>query len=51
MVLGAARFIEATPFSKGLRHADMVDTVQKARVVEGLQAILYAPVFIGAGRR
>jgi hypothetical protein len=48
MVLGAARFIEATPFSRGVRHADTVDTVQQPRVVEGLQVSLYAQVIAGA---
>jgi hypothetical protein len=42
MVLGVVRFTEATPFSKGVRHADIVDTMQQARVVEGLKVIVYA---------
>jgi hypothetical protein len=49
MVLGVARFTEATPFNKAVRNADMVDRVQQAFIVKELQVILYAQVFIGAG--
>ena len=49
MVLGAARFTEAPPFSKGMRNADMVDRVQQALVVGRLKVMLYTQIFAGAG--